>query len=72
MIKRFDFLCNTCDHLDEYWVKGDVPTITCNSCGGEARRIISAVSFKCKGVGWPTSDDKWARDHEKAAGKKSS
>jgi len=33
------------------------------------QRIISPISTKFEGVGWPDADDKWARDHERAARK---
>jgi putative FmdB family regulatory protein len=72
MIKRFDFKCKECDNIQESWVKGNTPSTTCDVCGGEAKRIISPIPTKFAGVGWPGADDKWARDHEKAASKQSS
>jgi len=45
---------------------------TCPECGNTAQRIISSVSSQFIGTGWPDADDKWARDHERAARKRSS
>ena len=69
MIRRFDFKCTTCNHIEEQWVDSEDEFATCPECGDTARRIISPISTKFKGYGWPGADDKWARDHEKAARK---
>jgi putative FmdB family regulatory protein len=72
MYRRYDFKCTKCDTVDEQWVDSNDKFATCLSCGETAQRIISPISTKFKGVGWPDADDKWARDHEKAARKQSS
>ena len=72
MFRRYDFKCTKCDTTDEHWVDSDEKFVTCLSCGETAERIISPISTKFKGVGWPDADDKWARDHERAARKQSS
>jgi len=69
MLRRYDFKCTTCDLVEEQWVDHTDNFTTCKSCGETAQRIISPISTKFKGWGWPDSDDKWARDHERAAGK---
>ena len=69
MLKRFDFKCSKCSHLEEKWVNGSEPFSTCSKCGNTAQRIISPVQTQFKGVGWPDADDKWAKDHERAARK---
>ena len=69
MIKRFDFKCTECHHIDEYWVESEDRFVSCVECGETAQRIISSVSSHFKGFGWPDADDKWARDHERAANK---
>jgi len=69
MLKRFDFKCTECSNIDERWVDSSESMSTCVDCGHTSKRIISPVSTKFKGFGWPDADDKWARDHEKAAKK---
>lgn len=68
MIRRNDFRCTSCNLIEEHWVdSNDPPYVSCTSCGETAQRIISPISTKFEGVGWPDADDKWARDHERAA-----
>mgnify|MGYP001090575593 FL=1 len=69
MIKRFDFKCTNCQHIEEQWVDANDAFATCPECGDTAQRIISPIRTKFKGWGWPDADDKWARDHERAAKK---
>lgn len=69
MLRRYDFRCTACDLVEEQWVDSIDNFATCQSCGETAQRIISPVSTKFNGWGWPDHDDKWARDHERAAGK---
>lgn len=69
MIRRYDFRCTECDLVEEQWVDSQEMLSTCISCGHTSKRIISPVSTKFNGFGWPDADDKWARDHERAAKK---
>ena len=69
MLRRYDFKCITCDHIEEQGVDSSDLFTTCPECGDTAQRIISSVSSHFKGIGWPDADDKWARDHERAASK---
>jgi putative FmdB family regulatory protein len=69
MIRRYDFRCTTCDVVEEQWVDSSEQLSTCHSCGHASKRIISPVSTQFKGFGFPGADDKWARDHERAARK---
>jgi len=69
MLRRYDFKCTQCGHVEEQWVEADETLATCYECGHTAVRIISSVSSHFKGVGWPDADDKWAKDHERAAHK---
>ena len=69
MIRRYDFKCTECSHIEEHWVESEDTLTTCLECGHTAKRIISPVSTKFNGWGWPDADDKWARDHERAANK---
>lgn len=70
MIRRYDFKCTECNYIDEQWIESFETLSTCSECGNTSKRIISPVSTKFKGFGWPDADDKWARDHEKAATRK--
>jgi putative FmdB family regulatory protein len=67
MLKRYDYKCTECSHVEEQWMDNNDVLSTCPECGETAQRIISPISTKFKGVGWPDADDKWARDHERAA-----
>lgn len=69
MFRRYDFKCTHCSHVSEQWVESLDTTTSCPKCWGTTQRIISPISTKFKGVGWPDADDKWARDHERAAKK---
>jgi len=69
MLRRFDFKCTECNHIEEQWVDSSDEFATCPECGNTAKRIISPISTKFNGTGWPDADDKWARDHERAANK---
>ena len=69
MLRRFDFKCTHCSLIEEQWVDHLDQYATCPDCGNTAQRIISPVQTQFKGVGWPDADDKWARDHERAARK---
>jgi len=72
MLRRYDFKCTSCDLVEEQWVDHTDNFTTGKSCGETAKRIISPIQTKFNGVGWPDADDKWAKDHEKAARKTSS
>jgi putative FmdB family regulatory protein len=65
-LRLYDFTC-TNGHTTEQLTNPDQREVICPVCGHTSRRIISPVSTIFKGSGWPDADDKWARDHEKAA-----
>lgn len=69
MLMRFDFLCTECSSKEEQWVDSSETLSTCTLCGHTSKRVISPIPTKFNGVGWPDADDRWARDHEKAAKK---
>lgn len=69
MLRRHDFRCTNCHKVEEHWIDSKDEFTTCLDCGETAQRIISPVSTKFNGTGWPDADDKWARDHERAARK---
>lgn len=64
----FDFRCPD-GHTKERNVPSDTRTVTCDTCGKDAQRIISGGFVKLPGwdPGYPGAYDKWARDHEKRA-----
>ena len=68
MLKRFDYRCTACNVVEEHWTHSQLFT-NCNNCGEKAQRIISPVRTHYKGTGWPDADDRWAKDHERAAQK---
>tara|TARA_R110002167_G_scaffold151438_1_gene345392 strand:- start:379 stop:591 length:213 start_codon:yes stop_codon:yes gene_type:complete len=67
MLRRYDFKCTECDYIQEQWADHLIKSAICSECGHTALRIISPVSTKFEGFGFPGADDKWARDHERAA-----
>jgi len=67
MLRRYDFKCTNCQHIEEQWVDSSDEFATCPQCGDTAQRIISSVRTHFKGSGWPDADDAWAKDHERAA-----
>ena len=69
MIRRYDFKCHDCGHIEEQWVDHTEHLTTCLECGHTAERIISPIRTHYKGTGWPDADERWAKDHERAARK---
>jgi putative FmdB family regulatory protein len=69
MFKRYDFKCTSCSNIEEQWVESLEETAECSKCWGTSQRIISPIRTQFKGNGWPDADDKWAKDHERAAKK---
>jgi len=69
MLRRFNFKCTKCNHIEEQWADHTDQFACCPECGETAKRIISSVTSHFKGQGWPDADDKWAQDHERAARK---
>lgn len=67
MIRRYDFKCNVCSHIEEQWVNTEQQCATCLECGNTAKRIISPIFTKFDAFGFPGADDKWAKDHERAS-----
>lgn len=69
MLRRYDFKCTNCQHIEDQWVDHNDKFATCPECGDTAQRIISVVQTHFVGHDWPDKRDKWAKDHEKAARK---
>lgn len=70
MIRVIDFKCDN-GHLFENFVEQDVTTSRCG-CGANAKKIVSVPKFALDGTdpGFPTAFDRWAKDHEEGAKKK--
>jgi len=69
MLRRYDFKCTACALVQEHWVESGDNFTTCETCGETAVRIISPIQTHFVGHGWPDKDDRWAKDHERAAQK---
>ena len=67
MLKRYDYKCTKCKHVEEHWT--DENFVTCLECGETAERIISPIRTHFVGHDWPDKRDKWAKDHERASRK---
>ena len=67
MLRRYDIRCTQCQSVEEHWTNNIDECPPCSKCNGATQRKLSPISTKFEGVGWPGADDKWARDHEKAA-----
>jgi putative FmdB family regulatory protein len=48
----YDYECTACASRFEEIVKIDAPMPPCPTCGGPAKKLVSAVSFALKGDGW--------------------
>lgn len=62
----YDFRCPE-GHVDEYFVDLAVqPTVECNICGKEAKRLISPVRIDLEGLtgDFPGAADKWVKKRE--------
>ena len=70
MLRRYDYKCTVCNYTEENWADtSDCNFSTCKECGETSVRIISPIRTHFVGHGWPNKDDKWAKEHEKAARK---
>lgn len=65
-----DFKCPD-GHLFESLVNRGTQSVRCKECDNTAQRQRSVPNFQLNGAdpGYPTAYDKWAKDHEKGAGK---
>jgi putative FmdB family regulatory protein len=67
MKKVFEHRCLDCNVVSEHRVEWEDKIQTCPECGGDAKRIISAVAWgnenSCGVDGtWPGAAGKWERD----------
>jgi putative FmdB family regulatory protein len=53
----YEYRCTKCGNEFEIMQKiTDEPLTTCESCGGELRKLITNTSFVLKGTGWYVTD----------------
>jgi len=63
----YEYQCLKCGALTEVILKSaDEPPTTCEECGGELRKRLSAPAFQFKGTGWYVTD--YARKKTSEAG----
>ena len=70
-VPTYDYHCDQCQRTYEVWQRiSAAPLTTCQYCGGQIRRLLSAAPFILKGGGWyvtdyPSESRKKAMDAEK-------
>lgn len=53
----YEYECQKCGEVTEVMQRiTDDPLTTCETCGGEIKRLISNTSFVLKGTGWYATD----------------
>jgi len=53
----YEYKCSSCDRQFETMQRlADAPLTTCETCGGDLEKLISAPSFQFKGSGWYVTD----------------
>ena len=73
----YEYQCRSCGNRSEAMQRfGDPPLETCDDCGGELKKLISAPAFQFKGSGWYVTDYAGksgdAKDQSKEASSESS
>ena len=67
----YEYECQSCGTRSEVIQRfSDAPLTTCEACGGELRKLLSAPAFQLKGSGWYKTD--YASSRGGAKGKESS
>lgn len=53
----YEYQCQSCGERREVLQRiSDPPLETCDECGGDVRKLISAPAFQFKGSGWYVTD----------------
>ena len=53
----YEYECDKCGHRAEVIQRVGAPPIgSCEKCGGEMKRLLSAPAFQFKGTGWYVTD----------------
>ena len=59
----YEYRCQSCGpHTEVMQRFSDPPLATCDECGGELKKLLSAPAFQFKGTGWYVTD---FRDNDK-------
>jgi putative FmdB family regulatory protein len=75
LVPTYEYQCGKCQRVFEVRQRISEPALTtCEKCGGEVRRLLSATPFILKGGGWyvtdyPSESRKKAVESEKSSGK---
>jgi putative FmdB family regulatory protein len=75
LVPTYEYQCGKCQGVFEVRQRISEPALTtCEKCGGEVRRLLSAAPFILKGGGWyvtdyPSESRKKAVESEKSSGK---
>ena len=65
----YEYRCQSCSsHIEVMQRFSDPPLATCDECGGELKKLLSAPAFQFKGDGWYVTD--YARKDAKGKDKK--
>jgi predicted nucleic acid-binding Zn ribbon protein len=58
----YEFKCSDA-HISDKYVDEETQTVTCDTCGLEAKRILSMPMMKLEGCSgdYPTASDAWVR-----------
>ncbi|MCL5005551.1 MAG: zinc ribbon domain-containing protein [Acidobacteria bacterium] len=66
----YEYKCGKCgSRIEKIQKFSDSPLTTCEACGGELARIISAPAIQFKGTGWYVTD--YARKSSSEGGRRS-
>lgn len=53
----YEYQCQSCgDRTEVIQRMSDAPLTTCDDCGGDLKKLISAPAFQFKGSGWYVTD----------------
>lgn len=53
----YEYKCSSCDRQFEVMQRmSDAPLATCETCGGDLEKLLSAPAFQFKGSGWYVTD----------------
>lgn len=60
--RMYEFKCEQ-SHITDKYVDESTQTVTCDTCGWEAKRIMSSPMMKLEGCSgdYPTAADAWVR-----------
>lgn len=62
----YEYSCLKCgDRIEDLQGLHDAPLTTCEACGGDLKKLLSAPAFQFKGSGWYVTD--YAKKDKKAS-----